>query len=995
MNGDTRRRLRLIGAALAPMLAVTVASTSHAQPAGAGGSSDGVSDGSTTAVAAEGTWCNVNRITAPSVGSVGVAAPYPSTITVDGTGNTTTQVSVELDDFNHTSPRDLDVMLVSPTGQSLVLMGDTGGFVRATHADLTISDGADDPIPDDGRLTTGTYLPTDAEPWEWWLPPAPLESAATDLATFNGENPNGSWALYVADDGTDDAGWIGRWCLTIATDTVAEATATGLTSTPNPSPPGENVTFIATVTNGGDPVTDGAVTFSEFGTPLATVDVTDGEAQFATVLDFEGRHPITARFDGAGGLASSSRSIVHTVATVANGMWCNNETITAPAAGTDGAAGPYPSPITVTGAGAATAEVTVQLGDLNHPAPADLDVMLVSPTGRSLVLMSDAGRDTFVQGLGLTFSDDATERVPRFFSPSGTYRPTNWDDDLDAWMPPAPPDSGATDLAVFDGDDPNGTWNLYVTDDESSFAGWIGGWCLTITTDDPAAATATTLASSRNPTLPGEDVTFTATVASAGQPVTDGTVTFTRGSTPLGQAPVIDGEATFTTSLPRGGHLITARFDGTGALAPSSRSIVQNVTTLAGGSWCNNEPITVYDFGAASSYPSPITVSDAGTTTSEVTVRLGGLVHPSANDLDVMLVSPTGRNVILMSSPGGDAEVFGADLTFSDRAPRGLPADEELTTGTYRPTNLERGDVLPAPAPSDSGATTLASFNGTNPNGTWRLFVADDDGGDSGWLGGGWCLDISVDDRAPQARPTVSPVPNAAGWHHGDVTVTWNWSDRGSGIDPAHCRNGTAFRGEGRRTLTATCRDRVGHQSSAARTVRVDSTSPTVTITAPTGRRYVQGTVARADYACTDVLSGVVQCGGTVVDGVRIDTSTVGRHRFTATAVDRAGNRRTATVIYTVVTPPTCAGQRATIVGTAGADVLTGTRRADVIVGGGGQDTIAGSSGRDTICGDAGADTVAGGGGGDRIDGGGGTDVCRGGPGTDAAVACELTLAVP
>ena len=142
--------------------------------------------------------------------------PYPSTITVDGAGNTTTQVSVELDDFNHTSPRDLDVMLVSPTGQSLVLMGDTGGFVRATHADLTISDGADDPIPDDGRLTTGTYLPTDAEPWEWWLPPAPLESAATDLATFDGENPNGSWALYVADDGTDDAGWIGRWCLTIA-----------------------------------------------------------------------------------------------------------------------------------------------------------------------------------------------------------------------------------------------------------------------------------------------------------------------------------------------------------------------------------------------------------------------------------------------------------------------------------------------------------------------------------------------------------------------------------------------------------------------------------------------------------------------------------------------------------------------------------------------------------------------------------------------------------
>jgi subtilisin-like proprotein convertase family protein len=992
VNGDTRwRRLRLIGIALAPILAVTVASTSHAQPplAGAEGSSD--------AVAGQGTWCNADRITAPGVGSVGVAAPYPSTITVDGAGNTTTQVTVQLDDFSHTWPRDLDVMLVGPTGQNLVLMGDTGGFVPVADADLTISDGADGPIPDDGRLAAGTYRPTDADTGDRWTPPAPPESVGTDLATFNGDDPNGTWALYVADEGSDDVGSIGRWCLTVATDDVAEATVTTLTTSPNPSAPGENVTLSANVTSGGVPVTDGTVTFSQAGTPLATVDVTDGEARFDAGPDLWDRSLMTARFDGTNDLASSSRSVVHTVATVADGMWCSNEPITTPSTGTDGAAAPFPSEITVAGAGASTTEVTVQLGDLNHRNVEDLDVLLVSPTGRSLVLMSDVAENTFVGGLGLTFTDEAAERIPFFFIATGAYRPTNWDDDLDTWMPPAPPDSGATKLAVFNGDDPNGTWSLYVNDDESSSAGWIGGWCLTIETEDPAAAaTVTTLESSPNPSLPGEAVTFTAGVSSGGQPVTEGTVTFTRGSTPLGQAAVIDGTATFTTSLPRGGHLVTARFDGAGALAPSSRSIDHRATTLAGGTWCNSEPIAVPDFGAASLYPSPITIGGAGTTTSEVTVRLGSVVHGSVGDINVMLVSPTGRRLILMSDVGDDEEkVSGADLTFSDRAPRGLPVDDDVSTGTYRPTNVGRGDVLPAPAPTDSGATTLATFNGTNPNGTWRLFVADDDGGLSGWIGGGWCLDIAVDDHDPQARPTVSPAPNAAGWNRGDVTVTWNWRDAESGIDPAHCRNGTTFRGEGRRTLTATCRDRVGHDTSATRIVRVDRTPPTVTITSPTRRRYAQGTLVGAEYACGDGLSGIVQCGGTVADGSGIDTSTLGRHRFSATGVDRAGNRRTATVTYTVVTPPTCAGQRATIVGTAGADVLTGTRRADVIVGGGGQDTIAGGDGRDTICAGAGADALIGGGGGDRLDGGSGTDVCRGGPGVDQAIACELTLAVP
>ena len=59
--------------------------------------------------------------------------------------------------------------------------------------------------------------------------------------------------------------------------------------------------------------------------------------------------------------------------------------------------------------------------------------------------------------------------------------------------------------------------------------------------------------------------------------------------------------------------------------------------------------------------------------------------------------------------------------------------------------------------------------------------------------------------------------------------------------------------------------------------------------------------------------------------------------------------------------PPRCFGERATIVGTGGADVLVGTDRADVIVGRGGDDTIRGKDRADLICAGGGDDLVKGG----------------------------------
>jgi len=80
---------------------------------------------------------------------------------------------------------------------------------------------------------------------------------------------------------------------------------------------------------------------------------------------------------------------------------------------------------------------------------------------------------------------------------------------------------------------------------------------------------------------------------------------------------------------------------------------------------------------------------------------------------------------------------------------------------------------------------------------------------------------------------------------------------------------------------------------------------------------------------------------------------------------------------------PKCFGKRATIVGTARADVLKGTSRPDVIVGLAGNDLIKGLGGNDRICGGKGNDTLLGGGGGDALEGDEGNDKVGGGAGFD------------
>lgn len=170
----------------------------------------------------------------------------------------------------------------------------------------------------------------------------------------------------------------------------------------------------------------------------------------------------------------------------------------------------------------------------------------------------------------------------------------------------------------------------------------------------------------------------------------------------------------------------------------------------------NTGLITVPDSGPATPYPSGLVVSGVAGLVSKVTVTLSGIFHTYPDDLAILLVSPSGTNVLLMSNTGGGSDLNGVTLTFDDAATASLPDSTQIYSGTYRPTPLTP-PTLPAPAPSSWRSPTLSGFNGTDPNGTWNLFVYDDAAGDNGHINDGWSLSLRT--TVPAApRPVLLPV---------------------------------------------------------------------------------------------------------------------------------------------------------------------------------------------------------------------------------------------
>jgi subtilisin-like proprotein convertase family protein len=200
-------------------------------------------------------------------------------------------------------------------------------------------------------------------------------------------------------------------------------------------------------------------------------------------------------------------------------------------------------------------------------------------------------------------------------------------------------------------------------------------------------------------------------------------------------------------------------------LAPTASPVgAKNRARTVTRSFRNASPINLpmvnqTDPVAADVYPSTIVVSGLKGEIRDVDLRLNGFTHSFPSDVDVLLVGPGGQTAIVMANVGGAGDVADVTLRLDDGAAAALPDDPgELTplqSGTYRPTNAGGSAIaVAAPAPPVTSANAaLSVFDGTDPSGTWRLFVRDEAApADPGAVTGGWTLEIETRFKAKRKK---------------------------------------------------------------------------------------------------------------------------------------------------------------------------------------------------------------------------------------------------
>jgi len=344
--------------------------------------------------------------------------------------------------LDHTWDSDLIVDLIHPDGTVVNLVNRAGvgednfgtGTNDCSGTPTVIDDNASTAIADGVAPFAGSFIPE------------------TPLAALKGKPSQGTWRLRVADFVADDIGTIGCFKLEVRKATCCGAeirawtpvTVTAENGVPaNGVPdPGETLTaefplinlgasdttdLVATLqaTGGvgnpsgaqsygvlasGGPAVGRPFTFTAAGTCGGTITATlalqDGTTNLGTVS-----FPLTL------GVIQTGSPQVFTESTPIY-IPANQ------ASPNPGVADPYPSNIAVSGVTGNIGTVTVGLRDFSHKFPPDVSILVVSPTGRKLVVLSKAGGDASAVGTDLTLDDRATTPVPEAIV-SGTFRPTS------------------------------------------------------------------------------------------------------------------------------------------------------------------------------------------------------------------------------------------------------------------------------------------------------------------------------------------------------------------------------------------------------------------------------------------------------------------------------------------------------------------------------------------------------------------------------------------
>lgn len=696
------------------------------------------------------------------------SAPYPSTIQVSGITGFVSRVAVTLNKFSHTYPADVGSVVVHPSGRPSVLMARAGAGQSVTNVDLTFDRSASLSIPEDSQFTSTRYRP--AAYGNAYAFPAnvalPLGPYTANLASFEGVDANGNWSLFVADDSNGDAGSIGGgWSVAITTGTpvnpLAELSVNSGQIAPNVGTPvllGNNVSFQVVVKNNGpfdasnvqvtNVLSAGLSLVSVVAPPFASytssgqnINFTIPQLPFGSNVVFT----VTAHTLAAGTQTDTiSLGANELDVNVGNNTTIQTVNVALPSADIGVSATASANPITIGN------NLIYTIGVTNRGPNVALNATVTDtlPAGFVYVDAASSVGTVAVNGNVVTIA-------------LGNMAPNTA---ATATLTVAPTISGAVTNTIAVA---TGSTDANAADNSVAIA-------TTVIQPVPViVATGVRLVyegGSQNGAVDlNEYVVFEVTLANIGTAATTNLVG--QLQTNAGVVPYF-GVQQIGTIAP--GTSATASFSFTGTY-PNGYTNIATLSLSDGAyqfpalvfpffvpsaqSFANNSGISIPASGPGSPYPSTITITNVPGVVSKAVLKLSGVTHTFPNDVNVLLVSPSGQSVIAMAHCGGAHNITNVDITLDDSAASYLSATATITSGTYKPSAYS-----PTPAfPGFSGTpnTALASLNGSSANGTWSLYVLDDASGNAGSIGG-WSLTLTVANTVNPASALSTTMSGSA-----------------------------------------------------------------------------------------------------------------------------------------------------------------------------------------------------------------------------------------
>ena len=466
----------------------------------------------------------------------------------------------------------------------------------------------------------------------------------------------GSHSITVSYGG--DGNFTGSTSSAVSQNVNQDSSSSSVVSSANPSVYGQSVTFTATVSanSPGAGTPTGTVSFLDGTTVLGTGTLSGGVATYVTSSLSVGSHSITVSYGGDGNFTGSTSSAVSQTVnqdgttssvTSSDNPSASGELVTftatvaanAPGSGTPTGSVTFFDGTTTLGtvslsAGSASYStsslalgshsITVQyLGDSNFTTSTSsvlTQVVNSSVTGTTTSITSSANPSLYDQRVSFTIVVRPT---------SGTNKPTGT-------------------VTVYDGTTELGTATLsngsasYMTTSLSvgshSITATYGGDANDTGSTSPVLTqvvnvdpTTSSVVASPNPTVFGENVTFTATIAATapGSGTPTGNVTFYDGTTVLATEALSSGRATLTTSaLSVANHSISVSYSTDGNYGSStSPTITQTVNQDASSAKVTTSG-TPSAYGQAVTFTATISASSpgSGTPTGSVTFLDGTTV---------------------------------------------------------------------------------------------------------------------------------------------------------------------------------------------------------------------------------------------------------------------------------------------------------------------------------------------------------------------------------